>query len=56
MKLALLVILRLGHFFFRRGGQERKASNPNKARTQRVFHTHKTLENTPLTLVRIAIT
>jgi hypothetical protein len=39
IKLALLVILRLGHFFFRRGCQERKASNQNKARTQYVFHT-----------------
>jgi len=55
-ELAFLVILCLGRFFVRRGGQRRKASNQNKDRTQLVFIDHMTLENTPLTLVRIANT
>ena len=33
-----LVTLRLGHFFFRRGGWQRKASNQNEDRTQLVFY------------------
>jgi hypothetical protein len=55
-KLGLLVILRAGHFFFMRGGQQRKARTRTRTQRATFFIDYLTLENTPRTLVRIANT